>query len=114
MPFIDVKTTTKITQEQEIALKTELGEAISIIPGKSETWLMLNFTDDCSMYFKGSSENDLAFIEVQIFGSASDNDYDKLTAKITDIFVNQLGLSGDCIYVKYTEAEHWGWNGNNF
>ena len=31
---------------QEFKLKAELGKAISIIPDKSERWLMLNFTEN--------------------------------------------------------------------
>ncbi len=36
MPFIDSKVSVKVSKEQEIELKSRLGEAISIIPGKSE------------------------------------------------------------------------------
>jgi len=41
MPFIDTKTNVTITKEKEKELKERLGKAISIIPGKSESWLML-------------------------------------------------------------------------
>ena len=114
MPFINVKTTAKITPEKELALKEQLGNAITAIPGKSEAWLMLNLDDECRMYFKGSNEKPLAYIEVKIFGSASSDAYDKLTAIITDIFSNELNISPDCIYVRYSEGTLWGWNGNNF
>ena len=43
MPFINSKISTPISIEQEQALKTRLGQAISIVPGKSESWLMLGF-----------------------------------------------------------------------
>ena len=36
MPFINVKTNVKISRENEVAIKTMLGEAIALIPGKSE------------------------------------------------------------------------------
>ena len=45
MPFIDTKLNIKLTEEKEIALKKRLGEAIATFPGKSEYWLMLNFSD---------------------------------------------------------------------
>ena len=33
MPFINVKTNVKISRENEVAIKTMLGEAIALIPG---------------------------------------------------------------------------------
>ena len=41
MPFISTKTNVTVTKEKETQLKERLGQAISIIPGKSESWLML-------------------------------------------------------------------------
>ncbi|MFR5773050.1 MAG: hypothetical protein ACLUE7_07155 [Lachnospirales bacterium] len=52
MPFINVKTNVKISKENEVAIKTMLGEAIALIPGKSENHL-------CSLWKKaecGSEE----------------------------------------------------------
>ena len=46
MPFIELKTSVSISKEKEAELKSAFGEAIAIIPGKSEQWLMLNFCDE--------------------------------------------------------------------
>ena len=113
MPFISTKTNTRITAEKEKIIKEKLGRAISLI-GKTESWLMLDFEDDRRMYFKGSAEKPTAFIEIKLFGRASASQYDKMTAEVTDIIGSELGISPDCIYVKYEEADHWGWNANNF
>lgn len=43
MPYIHTKVSNEISPEQEKSLKTQLGEAISLLPGKSEQWLMLDF-----------------------------------------------------------------------
>ena len=53
MPFIELKTSVSISKEKEAELKSAFGEAIAIIPGKSEQWLMLNFCDEQRMWFKG-------------------------------------------------------------
>ena len=45
MPFIDSKVTVKMTEEKKEAVKAKLGEAISLIPGKSENWLMVGFEE---------------------------------------------------------------------
>lgn len=40
--------------------------------------------------------------------------YDRLTAAISEIISETLGIDSSNIYIKYEEAEHWGWNGSNF
>ena len=61
MPFINTKYSQKITPEQETELKTALGSAVSIL-GKTESWLMLGFEQECSLYFRGEkSENCLLY-----------------------------------------------------
>ena len=61
MPFINSKISVKITREQEETIKSKLGKAISIIPGKSENWLMIGFEDDYKLYFKGEKFEKIAF-----------------------------------------------------
>ena len=62
MPFINSKISTPISIEQEQALKTRLGQAISIVPGKSESWLMLGFEPNYNLYFRGSNSEPLAMV----------------------------------------------------
>lgn len=114
MPFINSKVTVPLTESEKETLKAELGQAISLIPGKSENWLMVGFEDNYPLYFKGKNDSKLAFVEVKIFGGASDEAYDKLTARLCRIYEEVLAIPQDKIYIKYEEAEHWGWNGANF
>lgn len=113
MPFINTRTSCEITKEKETAIKEKLGEAIKLI-GKSESWLMLNFEDNCRLYFKGDNSENMAMIEIALFGKATDSQYNALTAKVTEIIAGELGISPSCIYVKYEEADHWGYSGFNF
>lgn len=114
MPYIQTKVNVKITQQAETALKVKLGQAITNIPGKSEQWLMLSFEDQATLYFQGSNEQPTAFVEVKIYGKAAPTAYDRMTAEITGILQEELGISPDHIYVKYEETSYWGWNGHNF
>lgn len=114
MPFINSKVSVSMSIEQKEEIKEKLGKVISIIPGKSEAWLMLGFEDNYSLYFKGQANEKLAFIEVKIFGSAEKAAYNKLTAAICNIYKDVLGIEADHIYVKYEEVHNWGWNGGNF
>ena len=112
MPFINTKTNVAISKQKKIAIKQKLGQAISLIPGKSENWLMVGFEPECSLYFRGSDNEKIAFVEVKIYGGATKSAYDKLTSKITDILGEELGI--EQVYVKYEEVEVWGFNGSNF
>ena len=49
MPFINTKVTVPLSEEKKDILKAEFGKAISII-GKPESYLMLGFEDNSSLY----------------------------------------------------------------
>ncbi len=114
MPYIRTTVSNEISETARENIKAKLGHAIALIPGKTEAWLMLSFEDNMKMYFKGDCGKDYAYVEVSLFGTTSDAAYDRLTAAISEIINEELGISRDCIYIKYEEAEHWGWNGVNF
>lgn len=113
MPYINTVTNVKISKSNEESIKSKFGDAIKIL-GKSESWLMLNFTDNQRMYFQGDSSKPMAMVEVQLFGKAQPSAYDAMTSTITDIISNELNILPNQIYVKYEEISYWGWNGNNF
>ena len=114
MPFIHTRVNRPINQETEKALSRQLGEAISLLPGKSESWLMLQFEDNCHLYFKGDCAKPLAFVNVKLFGASDEASYEKLTAEITRILKESLAIAPEHVYVQYDEIDHWGWNGSNF
>lgn len=114
MPFIGSKVSVKISKEKEEIIKSKLGKAIELIPGKSETFLMIGFEDEYSLYLAGEKLEKGAFVEVKIFGTASKDSYEKLTAAICNIYEEELEIPQNKIYVKYEEVSNWGWNGKNF
>ena len=113
MPFIDTKLNVKLTEEKEAALKARLGEAIAIFPGKSEYWLMLNFSDESRMWFRGYNSIPMAMVTVQLFGTAGEDTCAQITKTVTKIFKEELGISPEHIYVKCEFVDIWGWNGEN-
>ena len=114
MPFIETKTSKEISLSAEAKMRCELGRAVEIFKGKSEAWLMLDFVGGARMSFRGETEPECAIISVELFGGATNDEYDKFTRAATDIVSEALGLSPDRIYVKYTEYSHWGYDGENF
>ena len=56
----------------------------------------------------------VGFVSVDLYGRVSSSSYNSLTSEITSILNEELSIEPDKIYVKYSEIENWGWNGNNF
>ena len=114
MPYISTKTNIELAKDKRDALAAKYGEIISIVPGKTERWLMLSFDGGAEMYFGGRGDEPMAYIELSLFGGTSDAVYDKLTAAVCDAVSEETGIAPANIYIKYEEAEHLGWNGSNF
>ena len=114
MPYINMKTSAKLDTGAAEALKKAFGEAITLIPGKTERWLMINIEDGCDMAFAGDFKSGCAMLEVELFGAAKNEAYDSLTKRLCDVVSEKTGVSPNRIYVKYAEVGHWGYNGFNF
>lgn len=112
MPFINVKTNTAVTKEQELSLKAKLGEAITTIPGKSESWLMAGIEPDYILYFQGK-DDPCAMVDVDLLGTASPAHLNALTGAVTKVIAETLSIPAPRIYVKFTQRSEWGWNGAN-
>ena len=113
MPFIDSKITLKVSEEKKEAIKSRLGKEISIL-GKSENYLMVGFEDDYTLYMAGNKLEKGVYVAVRLFGNASSDAYDQMTAAICKIYEEELGIPAKNIYVTYIGIRDWGWNGGNF
>lgn len=113
MPFIDSKVTVKISPEKEEAIKQRLGQAIAIV-GKSESFLMVGFQDEYTLYFKGARCEKAAFVEVKVFGSVNSQACNHMTEEICNIYEEELEIPASNIYITYQGIADWGWNGGNF
>ncbi len=114
MPFINSRVSIPMTEQQKVSLKERLGDAIALIPGKSEQWLMLELADNCGLYFQGTNAQPSAMIEIKVFGEIPEGCLGEMTKKICEIYETELQIKQDRIYVKYEECFKWGWNGSNF
>ena len=111
MPYINVKTNNIIPIDKEEAIKDKIGKEITLI-GKTENWLMVDFNDNCHLYFKGSTVEPIAYVEVKLYGTSTE--YNELTGAITSILEEELGIKPENIYISYFETQNWGYGGSNF
>lgn len=112
MPYIHVATNTQIPADARETVKARLGQDATIL-GKSESWLMVGFTENQPLYFKGTPDP-AAIVSVDLYGDAGADAYQRMTAAVTKLLGDTLGIPAARIFVKYQPYEHWGWNGNNF
>ena len=114
MPYIDVKLSKKITHEQEVLVKADLGAAITVFPGKTEQWLMRGFSDNVRLWFQGNDEAPSAMVEVSVLGTVNTDSCEKMTKLICESLEKHLGITPSRVYVKYQAVSDWGWNNINF
>ncbi len=113
MPNMRFTTNLTLTKETKDTVKAAFAEAIALIPGKSEKWLMVIIEDNTSMYFAGNDEP-CAMIAIELLGKADPAVYEKITAVLTQGLSKLLPLPPDRIYTHFSELTHWGWNGEHF
>jgi phenylpyruvate tautomerase PptA (4-oxalocrotonate tautomerase family) len=109
MPYINAKFSTPVSSDQELALKSALGDAITLL-SKPERYLMVEIEDNRRLWFGGKNDRPLAYFNVALLHSAPRASYEKLTARLCEIAKDIMGVDGDCVYVKFEETENWGWD----
>ena len=108
MPFILSKVSTPMNETQEKEIKTRLGQAISLIPGKSEAYLLCGFESNYHLYLRGENDAPIAYVTVSIFANERHIGNGRLFAAITEAFYEVLGISPDRVYIKYDDIAVWG------
>lgn len=108
MPFIDVRVSSPISSAQEAALKEGLGRAIGLIPGKSESSLMVQFTEGCRLWFGGAQDSPIAMVNVMLYGACSREACEKFSQAAIALLEREL--SAKTVYCKFEEVPNWFWN----
>mgnify|MGYP005786582197 FL=1 len=110
MPYIAVNVSRSLSNDEKEQIKTNLGAKISTLPNKSEARLMVQISDNCSLYFAGN-ECEGAFIDVRLYGHIELQYKKEYAEQIFDI-MSDLGFKKEFVYLSYLEFENWGTNGS--
>lgn len=114
MPFIISKVNVPVTHEQERRLAAGFGEAIAVVPGKTEASLMLGFEANSRLYLRGDDDLPMAYVTVAVFGNAGHRGYEQLSFAIARLFHETLGIDPNRIFVKYEDIPVWSVAGRTF
>jgi phenylpyruvate tautomerase len=83
--------------------------------GKPESYVMTNLVPQCDLTFAGTFEP-ACYVEVKNIGKFKPEQTQRLTARISELLGQTLGVTKSRIYVEFTDATGylWGYDGSTF
>lgn len=88
-------------------LKASLGQAVALLPGKSEGSLMLRFAGRCRMWFAGEQDGPIVMVDAAIYGSAPPQAASAFGSRAVELCKETLGA--ETVYFKLAQATDWAW-----
>ncbi len=113
MPYIEVKLSIKLDENQKNELQAKLADVVSGAFSKPKAYIMTNIEDNKSLYMAEKKAEKGAYIAISLFGSASKPACQNLTKNICNILTS-YGIDSSSTYVTYHPVDLWGWNGSMF
>jgi phenylpyruvate tautomerase PptA (4-oxalocrotonate tautomerase family) len=111
MPYL--KITTNATVSDQTNLLKISSQTVSKAAGKAENYVMIAIEDQTNMLM-GGDNSPTAFLDYRALGLPSDRS--AFSDALCSLITNELGISGDRIYISMTDSErqNWGWNHATF
>lgn len=103
MPFIVSRVSIPTDSSQKMAIKEGYGKLIELIPGKTESRVVLAQEDNIWLAAAGKTDIPIAFIEVNVLNSRSHAGYQAFSRAITDLYEQVLGIPAANVYIKYVD-----------
>jgi len=112
MPFIVVRAAV-MSREQELELKSRIGRAVSLVPGKNEASLLLCFEPGCRLYL-GGQEAQAVYVTTDFFGNEDHVGFDRFAAAVSQAFYDVLGVPPENVFVRFGDISVWSTGGAAF
>lgn len=114
MPYLLIKTTQSLSQEQTNSLMQQATKTVANLLNKSEQFVMIDIMTDCTMSFATSTEK-LAFMTLKSINLADDS-IPALSQGLCQLIQQSIQVEPDRIYIEFSNVERhkWGWNGKTF
>lgn len=113
MPYIDLKISIPVTDEQKEKIVGQLGKDISLM-NKSESHLMIGINDKYNLWFAGKKMEKGAYVSFSGFGDIVPELSKKMSVAVNNMLKKELGLDGNTIYITYVGIHNWALDGQNF
>jgi phenylpyruvate tautomerase len=114
MPYLNLKTSVKLTEDKAAALLPKLSKALCEPTGKPERYCMASI-DYAAMCMAGIVAP-AAFIDIRGIGGFNSEVNKKLSDSLCKLLQKELGVLPANIYMTMTDVdgENWGTNGSTF
>lgn len=114
MPLLQIQTNQPLDSNQQQDLLGKASAEVAALLGKPEHYVMISYVHNQAMLFGGSNEP-LAYLELKSIG-LPESKTASLSAALTQLLGDQLGVPADRIYIEFADAPRamWGWNGGTF
>lgn len=107
MPFISVRTSSKLSLNEKEALYKGIGKIISILPGKAESNVMIEISDGRTMAFKGEEREGIAFCELRLYKKSPEENKQEFVREFLSLLREEAGISPDDVYMTIGEYDSW-------
>jgi phenylpyruvate tautomerase PptA (4-oxalocrotonate tautomerase family) len=111
MPLINLQVSAGLSPEDKDNITKELGQLISLMPGRSEKYLMVSIKDDYTFYLAGAKLERAAFIDLRLLGRESEDGQEKFVVAAQASLSKLLDIPIGNIYTNILEMPHWGARG---
>lgn len=115
MPFVDIRMSDTVTDEQQELLKSGIAEAVSVF-GKGESFLMVGISDGYALWLGGKRLDKGAYVSISLVGDTPDAGCASFTSRVCQLLEELCGIPGQNVYVTFhpMSGSRWGWNGGTF
>lgn len=113
MPYINITTAKKLDDSTKNTLQLEIGNNMTIIPGKNIGNTVFAINDGISMY-KNGQPLDGIFVDIRLYKSSPEDSKKQFAEKLFSIFQDILNVKPECTQINFTEMPAWASGGNYF
>jgi phenylpyruvate tautomerase PptA (4-oxalocrotonate tautomerase family) len=111
MPMINLQISVNLSPEDKDSIIKELGKLISLMPGRSEKYLMVGIIDGYTHYLAGKKLDRAAFMDLRLLGRESETGQEQFVVKAQEALSKLLDIPIGNIYTNILEMPHWGARG---
>ena len=111
MPLINLQVSKKLSTQDENDISKELGKLISLMPGRSEKYLMIGIKDGYTHYLAGERLELAAFMDLRLLGKESTEGQELFVTAAQKAIGELLNIPVEHIYTNILEMPHWGARG---
>ncbi|MFI3115399.1 MAG: hypothetical protein R3Y12_04570 [Clostridia bacterium] len=111
MPYINITTTVKMTDEQKAKMNEGLGKNITLIEGKEAKGLIIAFVDGVDMFFRTEKTEKGAFVDVRLYTESKYEEKEAFAKSVSVLFKEILDIDEQEVTLNMIELYEWGSRG---